>query len=205
MTQAADNIKVHISTNPVVDILFLLAIAAALTGIKITVFLLGLQHYVFPVDAQKLAGGLSVISHWSSSVLGIPLALFGTVFYVIVLILVGIWFQTRAQFIKTSLPVIAGIAGIIALGMAIWQPAVIGATCKFCMQSHMITGVIFVLSLGIYYFRESTQSTPGAVTMVSLRVLIWPLLIFAILIAVFTGWWDASPGGLFATEYVIGE
>lgn len=197
--------KNFIHGKPLDDILFLLVAVAALFGLKITTFLFGLQHYVFPVEAGGLQGGLLVISHWSSSVLGIPLALIGAAFYVLVLVLAGMWFQTRHRSIKLLVLIITGVGAGNALGMAIWQPVVIGATCPFCMQSHMITGAILFLSVGACFVHGRPLFSDINNSPLSARVLVLPLLVFAILIAVFMGWWEASPEGLFATEYETTE
>jgi len=184
--------------------LFCALLTAALFGLWDTVFLTGLQHYVFPVLEDNLTGGLLVISHEWSTIFGVPISLLGVIYYALVILLAGMWLQSREPLIEKYLPLLTLVFLIPSVSMVLIQPLVIGAICKYCMYSHVTAGGLFVLSLFIYGTRQPVSNSQESL-LHKWHIFLWPGIMVIMLITVFAAWWSASPEGLFPTHYVISE
>lgn len=124
------------------------------------------------LTAKHLVGGTAncilgsgceqvLTSRWSE-ISGIPISLFGAIYYLTIFVLAILFFRTKK--IELMIPVLAvtSLGLIISAWLVYLQIFVIGQICTYCLASAIITTVLFITSLCLYIQREKTPtvSTP---------------------------------------------
>lgn len=106
------------------------------------------KHFLgSPVTCSILQGCEQVTTSQYALILGIPVALLGSLYYLTLLILTGLYFQTKHRFLFLTANLIT-IAGFLAsLRFVYLQIFVIKALCIFCMGSAITSTILFVLTL----------------------------------------------------------
>ncbi|OJI08878.1 hypothetical protein BK005_00150 [bacterium CG10_37_50] len=104
------------------------------------------------LNCAFLSGCEQVTTSAYSTILGVPLALIGLGFYLLVFVfLIGYW-DFKKQFL---LKIVYGLS-IIAFGMSLWLTAVqifiLQALCQYCLISAITSTGIFLLSF--FYQRQ---------------------------------------------------
>ncbi|MBU1327423.1 vitamin K epoxide reductase family protein [Patescibacteria group bacterium] len=88
----------------------------------------------------------AVLQSKYSAIFGIPLALFGFVFYIMELILSWLVITTGERLFKLTVLTVAAI-GAVASGYLVYlQLVVIQAVCLYCMASAVISVLLFIFS-----------------------------------------------------------
>jgi uncharacterized membrane protein len=82
---------------------------------------------------------------------GIPVALFGTLFYSLMLVLGVAWLDTRKPVILKRLPIVAIPAFLFTAWLMYHMFFSINAICIYCLISASTTTLILILSLWFYY------------------------------------------------------
>jgi uncharacterized membrane protein len=122
------------------------AIVAGLGFIDAT--FLTIQHYTnFTLPCSITHGCELVTTSAYSSILGVPVALLGALYYVGVLFAIYLSFEfAKAQWLKWI--AIASTAGFLfSLWFVYLQLFVIHAICQYCMLSALTSTTLFVLSM----------------------------------------------------------
>ena len=133
-----------------VTVLFGAFTAVAVLGWLVSTFLTGIHLWALPLpETVEPSGSMLVITSEWAYVLGVPLALFGALYYLVTILMAGFWFETRHPLIiKLLTPITA--SGVVASSMFVYlQLFVIEAICPFCMVSAAATVVLFGLELSI--------------------------------------------------------
>lgn len=93
-----------------------------------------------------------------SKVLGVPLAVYGIIYYVGMLAVVLAYYVKRIP-VHVHLPLVVFLGGVVGVLFSLYfiyvQAVLIGAMCIYCLISAVATGVIFVLS-ALYYRLHKT-------------------------------------------------
>ncbi len=112
---------------------------------------LTVEHYQNKIPPCTIGGCETVLTSQYSSVLGVPVSLFGAVYYLIILILLFIHIDTKKE-IFLRVPLLLSILGLIAsLGLMYLMIFVIKAFCPYCAVSALTSIIIF--SFAIYAWR----------------------------------------------------
>ena len=145
-----------------------LALIVALAGVAVAIFLL--REYV-TVTEGGLAEGLlctggaafdcnAVAASEHSLMLGIPVALWGLVFYIVMsgFAMATLWFRPAERSAAASLGLIAGCVALVFDAYLAWvMVARIGTVCLGCVSSY---GINLVLA-GLFWWIDGRIKTPG--------------------------------------------
>lgn len=114
-------------------------------------------HYSGSIKCT-LSGCTDVLTSTYADLWGIPIALFGAIYYFIILITALLYIDRRA---KIALPVIT-ILPIFGFGFTLWllylQIFILRALCQYCLLSALISTILFILSLVIIKKNKKLES-----------------------------------------------
>lgn len=111
---------------------------------------LTIQHYQNAVPPCTIGGCETVLTSKYATVLGLPLALVGAVFYGVILLMSGIFLQTKTKTFATYLFVFctAGlVVGLVLIGI---QAFLLHAWCYYCLFSELIDFLLFDAAWWLY-------------------------------------------------------
>ena len=156
--------------------LFGLAVVVGFIGWLDTAFLTGIHYGILPLpEGAPIAGtGWEVLTSEWSYLFGVPTAIYGGIYYLLVITLGLLWLTERLpQVERLFLPVTT--VGIISSVVFVYlQLFVIEAICPFCMISAGTTTILFLIGIAVY----RTSSAPGIRELgfagLDLDRLIWP-------------------------------
>ena len=111
---------------------------------------LTVKHYQNVIPPCTIGGCESVLSSVYAEVFGIPVALFGAVYYLIILLLTFISIDAKREiFLRIAL-----LLSVIGLLSSIWfsflQIFIIKAFCLYCALSAVTSVSIFIISLYVF-------------------------------------------------------
>lgn len=130
-----------------INALVSLAIIFSLLGLGDTLFLT-IKHYEGTPLTCVILEGCDVVTTSSYSLLwGIPLALFGVMYYTALFGLLLIFAIYELRFILKLIAVIAVAGFLVSLYLTYIQVFVIGAICIYCVLSAVFTTLILILSI----------------------------------------------------------
>ncbi len=118
---------------------------------------LTINHIVFGSTPCTLLEGCEIVtSSVYSTIFGVPVALFGAIFYLIVLLL-SLWYldsrQPWALLVISYLSVPAVLASVVFVGL---QAFVLKAFCLYCLISALTSTIIFILGMSyLVLFRKA--------------------------------------------------
>jgi uncharacterized membrane protein len=120
----------------------------ALIGLADAAYLSMMHFYQADVGCSLISGCDAVLSSEYATIAGIPLAYLGLLYYLSLLVLTGLYYQTdKPVFLKALLGInLSGFA--FSLWLVYLQAFVIEAFCQFCLISALVTTVL----LGIVSF-----------------------------------------------------
>jgi len=176
-----------------VSILFGIFAVVAAVGWMVSLMLTAIHLFALPaIPAGSDAltqGSIAVITSPWAYVVGIPLATFGAIYYLITLGLTLWWFDTRHPLIIKILTPITASGVLFSAYFVYLQLGVIGEICPFCMVSASATIVLFGLELGILRLSdtpslsEMVADVGGLVFETNYAVVGIPLLVGALTVA----------------------
>lgn len=111
---------------------------------------LTIQHYQHIIPPCTVGGCETVLTSQFATVWGIPLALLGALFYAVVLVIAGIFLQTKKKILTSVLFLLctAGLGvGIALIGI---QAFVLHSWCYYCLFSELIDFLLFDTSWWLY-------------------------------------------------------
>jgi uncharacterized membrane protein len=100
---------------------------------------LTIEHYMNTIPPCAIGSCETVLSSQYSSVLGIPVSLFGALFYLAVLVLLKVYVDTKnatAINIAATLSMFGAIIAIVLMGLMAF---VLDAYCVYCVISDILT------------------------------------------------------------------
>lgn len=113
---------------------------------------LTILHYKDVIPPCSLAHGCDkVLTSSFSTINGIPIALLGSVFYLLLIILSVTLIEKVRKSIVRAVFIMASVGTLASFFLIYIQFAVIHALCQYCLASEVITFLIFIM--GIYLLR----------------------------------------------------
>lgn len=127
-------------------------LAVAVVGWGASIFLTAVHFWALPLPSGvDPSGSMAVITSQWAYIGSIPLALLGAGYYLTMLVMGGLWLETKDQQLERLIIPITG-GGLLASGYFVYlQLGVIGAICPFCMISAAATTTLFGIELAIKY------------------------------------------------------
>lgn len=130
----------------------ILILVVALIGFGDATFLT-IKHYQNVIPPCTIGGCESVLNSQYAEVLGIPVALFGAIYYLLISLSIFIYLDTKKE-IYLRIPLMISFIGLIS---SIWftylQIFVIKAFCPYCAVSALTSFTIF--GFAVYLFNKS--------------------------------------------------
>jgi uncharacterized membrane protein len=114
-----------------------------------------------PVTCSILKGCEQVTTSHYSLFFGQPVALLGSLYYLSILILTAIYFQTRQKSFFLLANILTFFGFLISLRFVYLQVFVIRALCIYCMTSAGTSTLLFILSLVSLKKKKLTDQTSG--------------------------------------------
>ena len=138
--------------------ILLIVLITSFAGFLDSIYLTA-KHYAGDIpECTLLEGCEEVLTSSYSEIFGIPVALFGSIFYFTILILGLLYFDTKKkQFIQAIIPLtFLGFAG--TLYFLYLQAFVIGSWCQFCLISAATSTIL--LETGILIWIRTAKPRP---------------------------------------------
>ena len=105
------------------------------------------EHFTgAPVNCSILNGCDKVLTSSYSSILGVPLALIGTLYYLLVLALMAAYLGQKNKAVIKYLLGLTSLGFIISLFLVYLQFFVLKALCLYCMISALSSTLLFILT-----------------------------------------------------------
>jgi len=176
-----------------VSILFGIFAVVAAVGWMVSLMLTAIHLFAIPaIPAGSDAltqGSIAVITSPWAYVLGIPLATFGAIYYLVTVGLTLWWFDTRHPLIVKILTPMTASGVLFSAYFVYLQLGVIDEICPFCMVSASATVILFGLELGILRLSDTPSLSEmiadfgGVVAETNYAVVAIPVLVGALTVA----------------------
>jgi len=128
--------------NKIIFVLIAIAVLGMIDAVFLTV-----KHYSGAIDCSVISGCQEVLNSDYSEIMGIPLALMGTAYYLLVIFLSLFFIDTRNKYALMGLKYIPSFGFLFSLWLVYLQFFVIGSICQYCMLSALSSTILFILSL----------------------------------------------------------
>ncbi len=163
-------------------------IGIAVLGWLASAILTAVHFWALPLipESAQAGGSLSVITSEYGYLGAIPLALFGAIYYIVMITLGGLWLSTKNETLERYLLPITGVGVVASAGFVYLQLGIIGAVCPFCMISAFSTFALFAIELVIKYRGGAHQVPPVSAAKV------WPSVVIAVTLTAIIAMWSLS-------------
>jgi protein-disulfide isomerase/uncharacterized membrane protein len=122
-----------------------LALLVAFTGL-FAAGSLSLGHLLdLPVPCGRGGGCLTVATHPSSKLFGVPIAFIGAAAYLMMILL--LMQSSRLRWARISFFVLAAFGTVASAGLLIYSQIAIRATCRWCVVSGMAMTLLFIFGI----------------------------------------------------------
>lgn len=126
-------------------ILFIFALLGFIDATYLTI-----EHFLNSIPPCTIGGCETVLTSVYAEILGIPVALLGSLYYLIISVFIFIYFDTKKE-IFLRIPSYLSVLGLLsALWFSHLQIFIIKAFCPYCAVSAFISIMIFSNYLYIY-------------------------------------------------------
>jgi len=125
---------------------------------------LTIKHFSGEAITCNLTHGCDVVtSSVYSEVFGIPLALAGALYYILIFLLAIYYFDTKKQLVLTYISLLTPIGLLASAYFTYIQAFVLHAWCQYCIGSAITSTFLFIIGM-VYLrlFRPSTKKTLDA-------------------------------------------
>ncbi|HEY4479161.1 MAG TPA: vitamin K epoxide reductase family protein [Candidatus Paceibacterota bacterium] len=124
--------------------LAILAIVIAFVGFVDATFLTA-EHYLDGPIPCSITEGCEIVTTSKFSVLfGLPIALYGALFYVSIIVLSILYLDKKNERMLKLAAYFASIAFVVSLGLVGIQAFVLHAYCFYCLMSAFLSTLLFV-------------------------------------------------------------
>ncbi len=121
---------------------------------------LSIKHFLgTPVPCSILHGCEIVLTSKYSVLYGIPIALFGALFYLTVMILSAVYLETKKVTVLKLVACITTLGFLASLGFVYIQLFILKSICLYCMGSAATSTTLFILSL-IFWKKQKSTTLP---------------------------------------------
>lgn len=111
---------------------------------------LTIQHYSGVIPPCTIHGCDLVLTSKYSALLGIPVSLIGALYYLLNIVLGGLFIQTKQKMLITIIFTLNVFSLIVAAGLIYLQAFVIQAFCQYCLFSELMNFLMFDTSWWLY-------------------------------------------------------
>ena len=109
---------------------------------------LSLEHYLNRAPPCSLTNGCEIVTTSSYSLLfGIPVALLGAVYYLVIIIGLVYYLDSKKPFVIKWVSRLTAAGFIFSIYLVYLQVAVLHAICLYCMLSALSSTALFILGL----------------------------------------------------------
>lgn len=127
-------------------VLLLLTLALGLLGFSDATYLT-VKHYTGGTIPCTITHGCdTVTSSAYSAIAGVPVALFGALFYLSAILLAIAYWQTQQRGLLRIFLVLSSVAFLASLGFVYLQAFVIHAWCQYCLLSALTSTLLCVVA-----------------------------------------------------------
>lgn len=118
---------------------------------------LTIEHYQNEIPPCTIGGCESVLTSQYAQVIGVPVSLLGSVYYLFLIILLFLFLDYKKE-IFLRIPLLFSILGAVAsLGFMFVMIFIIKAFCQYCVLSAITSISIFLLSYWSLYLSRKVQ------------------------------------------------
>ncbi len=114
---------------------------------------LAVEHYRGEIPPCGIQGCEKVTTSEYSTFLGIPVALFGSLYYLLFFLMSVVFFDTKNKKFLRILSSLSPIGFLMSIYFLVLQLFVIKAICLYCMLSVTTSTILFITGM-IYLFRK---------------------------------------------------
>mgnify|MGYP001619699772 CR=1 FL=1 len=129
----------------------LVFLAVAVIGLADATYLAASHYLEKPVVCGFLEGCDIVLESPYSTAFGLPVALWGLFYYLLILILAEIYLLKKDIFWIKAAAILSPFGFLASLWFVYLQLFVIKAVCLYCMVSATASAVLFILALYIFF------------------------------------------------------
>lgn len=126
--------------------LVVVVLALAVLGFVDSSYLAVSHYFSIPLPCSIVNGCEKVTTSAYSTVFGIPLALFGAAYYLVIIVLAIAVLDAKKERLIRSILLVSGIGFLVSLVLVYLQIFVLGALCMYCLISAIDSTLIFFLS-----------------------------------------------------------
>ena len=153
MKQINQKLNLSLIPNWLPTAIFVLALIGFSDAVYLTV-----EHYARVIPPCTIGGCESVLTSRYSNFFGTPVSLFGSLYYLLIMVFSILYFDTKKE-IFLRIPFLASVIGFIC---SVWfmftMIFIIKAFCPYCTVSAATSIIIFALSY--YFVWKSLRSSP---------------------------------------------
>ncbi len=125
---------------------------------------LTVKHFLGgPIPCSILKGCEQVTTSQYSTIFGIPVALLGSFYYLTILVLAVIYFDSRKPSVLKLLACLTPVGFLASMAFVYLQIFVIKAICLYCMVSATTSTILFIL--GMIYLAKQNHSSKSEITL----------------------------------------
>lgn len=147
-------------SNKVKILLILIVLLSFLSFLDATY--LTINHYQNTIPGCSIIQGCEKVLTSKFATLGpVPVALLGSFYFLIVLVISIILFQTRTKTILFGLLGLAILGFLVSVGFFLIQLLILKAFCLYCLFSEGISFLLLTFSLVLLRFKQEGYSTQG--------------------------------------------
>jgi uncharacterized membrane protein len=126
----------------------------AITGFAIAGYLT-IEHYQNTIPPCTVGGCETVLTSDYAKILGVPVSLFGALYYFAILLALFIYFDVKSETVKDiciKFIIASSVLGLLAsIYFIVLMLFVIKSICIYCLTSDLICILIFIISCHILY------------------------------------------------------
>ncbi|MFO8030818.1 MAG: vitamin K epoxide reductase family protein [Cyclonatronaceae bacterium] len=132
-------------------------LVTAFVGFADAVYLTA-SHYIGALPTCTIIAGCDEVALSAYSTIGpVPVALFGVIFYIIMLVASVVWLDMRTDHIWRYLPLLTVPAFLFSMWLVYLMFFVIDAICVYCLVSALTTTLLMLFSLQMWRMVISAQ------------------------------------------------
>jgi len=133
----------------------MIIIVCAVLGIADASYLTYMSYRELPLPCTILEGCNEVAASPYSKIFGVPLSLFGVLFYALVAIVSGTYLVSKRELLRGLIMPLASVGFLLSVYFTYLQAFKIGAFCIYCIFSATMSAIIFMSAI---YLRRLTNA-----------------------------------------------
>lgn len=122
------------------------SIGVAVIGLIDAIYLT-VKHYEGAISCSVISGCQEVLTSPYSEIMGIPLALMGSAYYLFIIITSLFYIDTKNKWSLLAIKYMPSFGFVFSLWLVYLQIFEIGSICQYCMLSALTSTTLFVLSI----------------------------------------------------------